>query len=508
MRIRKIESLFCLAAVMLFLILPVSGVAQDNGQNLRFQGISEVPDFMVKASAMGNAYTAVTGDLPSLYFNPAGLADLKKIQIAISGNSFKKEMWENTLWWGGGADVVLVRLWDGSMPLPPRELEGKKAYEIWPDQTLPDFHVPMGTDYFDKARADWIHNADDFGLNSLAAAVPITLGNRRVVVSGGFNRSLVEDYDNNPTRLVPHPGRLPDPYWTGTSPNKTTLWTVYERARKGPMNQISAAVAVDLIRQIKLGVGYHRSWGKTDDVLSIKEIMQCNLTNENHDWTYAYKDGKFNQSGTSEFKLSQVDFGVVFEISRFNFGFRTRFNSAITRNWEYTNTTTDQAGQKTTAGIKGTDKIEKIPPTLSFGLGFTPKDYAKFSFDLETTAFSKASHVYDATYVGPDPSGTIYNWVNQTILRAGMEIQVHSRVALLAGYQFAPKNWAPFRAAFDWEGQPTHIYCFGASIGVPFGNLDVAYQITRFKYYDAFMYGVPNNSVRTKKILFGYTMNL
>jgi long-subunit fatty acid transport protein len=507
MMIRKIGTLFCLMAVTLILILPVNGFAQDNGQNLRFQGISEVPDFMVKASAMGGAYTAVTGDLPSLFYNPAGLADLKKLQISVSGNSFKKEMWEDNFWWGGGADVILVRLWDGSMPLPPRELEGKKAYEIWPNETLPDFHIPVGTDYFDKARADWIHQADDFGLNSAAAALPIALGKRQIVVSGGFSRSLVEDYDKNPTRLIPHPGRLPDPYWSGPDPNKTTLWTVYERARTGPMNQLSAAVAVGVIKQIKLGVAYHQMWGKTDDNLSVKEIMQCNLTNADHDWTYAYKDGRFDQTGTSEFKTSQLDLGVVFQISRFNFGIRARFNSDITRTWEYTNTTTDAASQKTTAPIKGTDKIEKIPPTLSFGLCFTPKDYAKFSFDLERTEYSKASQVYDAAYAGPDGS-SIYNWVDQTILRAGMEIKVHSRVSLLAGYQFAPKTWAPFRAAFDWEGQPTHIYSFGASIGVPFGNLDVAYQITRFKYYDAFMYGVPNNTVHTNKILFGYTFTL
>ena len=119
MTIKRVNALFCLMAVMLFLLMQVAVIAQDNGQNLRFQGISEVPDYMVKASAMGGAYTAVTGDLPSLYYNPAGLADLKKIQISASGSSFKKEMWENQFWWGGGNNVVLVRIWDGYMPLPP-----------------------------------------------------------------------------------------------------------------------------------------------------------------------------------------------------------------------------------------------------------------------------------------------------------------------------------------------------------------------------------------------------
>ena len=53
-----------------------------------------------------------------------------------------------------------------------------------------------------------------------------------------------------------------------------------------------------------------------------------------------------------------------------------------------------------------------------------------------------------------------------------------------------------------------HIYSFGASIGVPMGRLDVAYQITRFKYYDAYMYVSPYNSERSNSILFGYTLSL
>lgn len=500
--------LFCLMAVMLILMLQAAVFAQDNGQNLRFQGISEVPDYMVKASALGGAYTAVTGALPSLFYNPAGLADLKKLQISVSGSYFKKEMWENQFWWGGGADVTLVRIWDGYMPLPDREDEGKKAWEIWPNETLPDFNVPTGKDYFDKARADWVHKSDDLGFNNIAAALPISLGKRRIVVSGGFSRELVDDYDKNPVRLIPHPGRLPDPYWTGPTPEKTTLWTTYERKRSGPLNQFSAAVAMSVTPKIHFGMAYHQKWGKTDDVISTREIMQCNLTNADNDWTFAYKDGKFDQTGTSDFSNSYLDIGTVVQINRLNLGFRVRLNSAITRTWEYTNVTTDAAGLQSTVQIKGTDKISSIPPTFTFGIGFIPKDYAKFTFDVENTSYSKASHDYSANYLGPDTSSATYNWVDQSILRGGAEIRLASNLFLLVGYQYAPKVWAPFRVAFDKEGQPTHIYSFGASIGVPYGNIDIAYLISRYKYTDAYMYVNPFNSTQTSKILFGYTISL
>jgi len=508
MTIKKLETLFCLVALALFLAMPMVIMAQDNGQNLRFQGISEVPDYMVKASAMGNAYTAMTGDLPSLYYNPAGLADLKALQVSVSGNHFQKEMWENQFWWGGGYDVILVRIWDGYIPLPSREDQGKKAYEIWPNATLPEYDVPLGTDYFDKARADWIHKANETGLGSVTGAYPISLGKRKLVVAAGYTKNQVDDYDNNPVRLLPHPGRLPDPYWTSPNPDKSTLWTTYERMRTGSINEVSAAIALDVTPKIKLGLGYHNRFGSTDDMLSTKEIMQCNLTNADNDWTYAYKDGEFGQTGTSDFKSSNFDIGAVAQINRLNLGFRIRFNSAITRDWNYTNTTTDEAGAQTTAEIAGTDKIEKIPPTYSFGAAFIPKDYAKFTFDVEKTGYSNASHQYDLAYVGPEESATVYKWVDQTILRGGMEIRLHNRVSLLAGYQYAPKTWAPFRVAFEKEGQPTHIYSFGASVQVPHGTVDLAYLITRYRYYDAYMYVNPFNSIQTSKILFGYTFCL
>ena len=115
-----------------------------------------------------------------------------------------------------------------------------------------------------------------------------------------------------------------------------------------------------------------------------------------------WRDGKFEQTGTSDFKTSHLDIGTVVNISRLNLGFRVRLNSAITRDWEYTDATTRMKGNRPPPATSGTDKIEDIPPSFAFGVGFIPRDWVRFSFDLEHTVYSKASHNYDSTYVSPD----------------------------------------------------------------------------------------------------------
>src|SRR4030065_1661472 len=59
---------------------------QHRGDNLSFQGITLENNTGTRALAMGNAFTSITGDVLSVYYNPAGLADLTKFQISVSGN--------------------------------------------------------------------------------------------------------------------------------------------------------------------------------------------------------------------------------------------------------------------------------------------------------------------------------------------------------------------------------------------------------------------------------------
>ena len=474
--------------IAMFLMLVLSGVAfaQDNGQNLRFQGISEVPDFNVKASAMGNAVSAISGELGALYYNPAGLVGLKGIQVSVSGNRTNKEMWEYQYWWSAKYYILPPRWFMGVIPLPTREQSGLWSYEVYPTLELPDYDVKMETDKFDKVNADWIHKAD----------------------AASYSRNQIEEYDQNDVFLDSHPGRIPDPYWTSKSSDLETHWSKYKRQREGVMNQISGALAIDLSKRIQLGVGLHLLSGKTDDMLSTKKVgkVYMDLTERGY-FKFFYEDGSFTQSGTSKFSTTQMDFGAQFHLNRMNIGLKYRTNADLKRTWEYTNVTTDSLGASITEETSGEDKIQTIPGTVTLGFCFYPIDRVKFTFDWETTPYSKASHEYDETLVGPDTT-IAYNWVDQSILRAGFELKFLKSVRVLVGYQFAPKTWAPYRAAFDKKGQPAHIYSVGLSVDVPLGVIDVVYQISRFKYYDAYMTVQPFNVINSNQIMFGYTLTL
>lgn len=504
-----INKYLCIIGMVTVFLLPAFAIAQDNGQNLRFQGISEVPDFNVKASAMGNAVSAISGELGALYYNPAGLVGLKGIQVSVSYNSTSKEMWEYQYWWSGNDYTLPPRWFMGMIPLPTREQSGWWSYDVYPIDSLPNYDVKMGTDKFDKVNADWIHEADDTGLKSITAAVPLKVaGSKSMVIAASYSRNRIDDYDQNDVFLDPHPGRLPYAYWNSTDSDRETHWSNYKRQRAGAMNQMSVALAIEISKRIQLGVGLHLLSGKTDDMLSTEKVGMVYMDlNENEYFKFFYEDGSFTQSGTSKFSKTQMDFGAQFHLNRMNIGLKYRTNTDLKRTWEYTNVTTDSLEASVTEETSGEDRIQTIPGTVTLGVCFYPTDRVKFTFDWETTPYSKASHEYDETLVGPDTT-VAYNWVNQSILRAGFEFKLLKSVKVLGGYQFAPKTWAPYRAAFDKKGQPTHIYSVGLSVDVPLGVIDVAYQISRFKYYDAYMIVQPFNVINSNQIMFGYTLTL
>ncbi len=71
--------------ITLTLILTLSAQTVEEAVNL----VQNENGFGVKASAMGNAFTGIADDYSAIYWNPAGLAQLKKQQIYSSMNHLK-----------------------------------------------------------------------------------------------------------------------------------------------------------------------------------------------------------------------------------------------------------------------------------------------------------------------------------------------------------------------------------------------------------------------------------
>src|ERR1035437_9306247 len=104
----------------LILIYSGSLYAQHRGDNLSFQGTTSANLLGVKALAEGGAFTAQTGDLSSLFYNPAGLSDIEKIQINIAGN-YNTTLWrEHQEWRPDRLFVTLPFYLSGLAPLDPK----------------------------------------------------------------------------------------------------------------------------------------------------------------------------------------------------------------------------------------------------------------------------------------------------------------------------------------------------------------------------------------------------
>ena len=124
----KNKAIFFTGSVLLILFLfPVFSFAEEEyrawpGEFLRMGAGA-------RAMGMGNAYTAVEGDIYSSYFNPAGLASMEGRQLAISMRYLSMDRKFMHLVYGGkigpDADFALSWIQSGTDDIIGRDLNGK-----------------------------------------------------------------------------------------------------------------------------------------------------------------------------------------------------------------------------------------------------------------------------------------------------------------------------------------------------------------------------------------------
>lgn len=174
-------------------------IAQHRGDNLSLQGLSSKNDVSVKASAMGGAYTAVTGDMASLFFNPAALVKLKQIQVSVSANYFSKQWRENQNYRPDRYFVTLPFYLEG-LYVPDPANNGKWDYQLAQD-TLYNYNVKepeLGLDSYSEEAADWKKDKNDFGFNNITVALPFELAGQKFAAAVSFNRNNnFNDYEDD-----------------------------------------------------------------------------------------------------------------------------------------------------------------------------------------------------------------------------------------------------------------------------------------------------------------------
>ncbi|MDZ7373402.1 MAG: hypothetical protein ONB23_05465, partial [candidate division KSB1 bacterium] len=119
----------CVSALGPFLWV-VCGLGQHRGDPLAFQGLEKHNEMAPRALAVGGAYYAHAGDLSCLFYNPAGLAALRKPSVSVTAESFTQRWWENQVYRPNRMFVTLP-FYLQRLYIPDPANNGRWDYEIW-----------------------------------------------------------------------------------------------------------------------------------------------------------------------------------------------------------------------------------------------------------------------------------------------------------------------------------------------------------------------------------------
>ena len=479
-----------------------AGYGQHRGDNLAFQGLS-VPDGNgVKALAMGGAYTAISGDVQSIFWNPAGLVGTDQVQFTFQANSYSKMWRENQVYRPFRQFVNVSFILDG-LYVPDPANNGLYDYEVFKNDTSYIVNDPlMGEDYYSEKAADWQNEKKESIFDNFAVAVPFNLLGKSVVASTAYNkRNSVWDYDRNHTHLVPHLGYTP---YEGivdriSSPEDSmrVYWSDYERERTGTIWNMTSAVAMELTKHIKLGLGFARTSGKTDDLQGLGRIGYFDLVDANV-FRFSYDTLQTQTTGTSKFSAFTYNIGTIVEFEHISLGLKITPPYTLERKWDYTTVKTDLT-KSSTENVAGKDELT-VPLSYTVGISFLPVKQFRVAFDLQKTNYSESEFTFainDSTHKG---------WADQMMIGIGMEYKPWDCLSLLGGYRNLPEVFIPDGAAIKDRGPYAESVTLGLSLKVLFGWFDVAYETRRMKYYDSY-FGNTNYVMETlDRVLVGYTV--
>lgn len=488
---------FTIISLLLFNCLAIS---QHRGDNLSFQGLPLQDGAGVKSAALANAYTSRSGDVNSIFSNPAGLADIQKFQFTIAANSTNRSWRENQAYRPNRMFWTLAFYLEG-LYIPDPANNGVWDYELAKDTSYVVREPETGLDPYSEEAADWQEKLDDAGLNNFALAFPFKISNQSFVISAAYSHNSVSDFDRNDTYLDPHIGF--DEYGIVERVVTDTAhfsWSEFERKRTGDAHNYSAAVAYKFKDKLNIGIGFTQFSSKTDDFQLLSRVGSFDIANNNR-FRFSYDTLNVKTNGTSEFSANRWNVGFQYKLNRIQLGMDIIAPYTVTRDWSTTVTTTD-AVNESSIEKSGQDKFE-IPASYALGASITPVDQFIISLDYSLAKYS------DGTFEISSDDTTHRDWADQSILSLGIEYRPFKFLSLLAGYSNITEVFVPDGAAIKDRGPAATIYTLGASIQLQqWGRLDIAYQMKRLKYYDSYFSNTNYVYESGNNVMVGYTFTM
>jgi len=462
-------------------------MSQGNGDPLGFQGLSALNVYGAMGVAQGRTSIAQSGDVNSLYANPAGLGNINRIQLSITGKSSQWKQHENQFWTENRKHPLLPAILDGRY-VPNPQYNGLLDTTLVNLMSPDDYNIPLlGFDQYSPEVADWKDNYKAHSpMNNVSLAIPLTFMEKKLVVATGFAlKNNLYDYDRNDTYLNPHFGDRNNPIILAAPDSMMMSWYKYERMRVGGINDLTAGLALKLSDHLQLGLSLQNLSGESDDHLEMDKVGYF-LFPTNDEFAFTYDTMTVVQSGNSTYSGFSSKFGILFNNKQFDLGFCVTSSYTITRDWDYTIEFFEN-DTIITKNINGQDQID-LPITIALGAKIEPKNRLSISFDIGFNPYSQTNFSYTDTSF----NHTIFqldtirlNWVDQTTFGIGMKYGITPGISVMTGYRSVPEVFIPNRAAFRHKGPEMESVSAGISVAFPFGQIDLGYEYRFLKYYDS-----------------------
>ena len=269
------------SAGLLWMMCVTSVYAQGNGADLGFQGLGQISPLSVRGLATGNAYAAKSGEIESIYFNPAGLNGIEEFQISFSAKATETTLWENKMWGDQESTPMLSMILDYRFEIDPGQY-GVTDDSLWLLMDIEDIGIPeQGVYHYERSAASWIEERSKrLPLNAISAVLPITLFEQDIVLGGSFSRQYnVDDYDRNDSHTDPFLAHRPYMHYTFDNSDDTAhvVWSQFTRSRQGVVNSLRFALGYSPGEVIQLGLGVNSLSGDTEDELVLDKIADLDL---------------------------------------------------------------------------------------------------------------------------------------------------------------------------------------------------------------------------------------
>lgn len=529
---QSLRNKFTLLWVFLCLVVTGRGAfGQHNGDPLLFHGFADQHSVGVKASAYGNAFVSRSNDLNSVFYNAAGLADIRSIQASVS-SQYKSYLIRDNQYFvptpttssGGYTGINLYlghilipdpawnNIWSDSLKIIWYDSLGRPIGTNWWDpseiRTLPDDQ----SDYSEEAAANQ-KKKSNVAFDHIALAVPFEFSGRTFVAAASYSRQHeTYNYDWNGAYLDPHWGLIAGDVGAVQDTVKGDIvrsnWSVFARERSGGVYSLTGALACQLDDHIQIGAKVSYLLGQTDDVQQLQRIGYFRFRNGtgNSIWSFSYDTNDSLIEGTSKFYGTSFNIGAIYNSKNFSLGVNIQLPYEIERTWSYATQVTklDSSNRRSTVSStsSGSDVVS-LPAVFTAGITVRTEKGLTLSFDYRYNPLASATYELSSM---PDSLFTSYQkWVDQATMRFGLEYALDENVSLMGGYQTQGAPFVGYAVADKSQGSPVDMYSCGLSVNALHGRFDVSYTYSQLKYYDVYMTNRNFTLERSQAVLLGYT---